>query len=372
MSQLAGDTPRRTVPLLPPELTLRIIEESEEAPEHTTVIYTRGDRKEDGTFTRGKLEVLPMQHRCVAGVIQASDTPALPFDPLDDYSVELQNSHFTKRTVVADLGLDENIVEYLLNLDKNALPPYYHPYKLLNFRYAGYAFLDRRFIETIPIVIDGEQVRDLAGITMNQTALTHRLRPDDEKLACEKIKHLMIRCKSFTPSDLSEILKELKSGLVTATDENKWSKWLRGYRLNIMGAALCPKWELLTNLETLCLDMTGTVDKGNSVQLGLQTKKMARHLNLKTLILLGVPCLARYDFQNPNGKEGEESWISYLEDKSTFISDVGVQTLNYLYLFKDVMRPGGQIHFIAKMSPGTAYWPGPYWYFVVPLTEGLQ
>lgn len=180
----------------------------------------------------------------------------------------------------------------------------------------------------------------------------------------------MIRGKSFTPRDLSGILKELKSCLVTATDENKWSKWLRGYRLNLMGSALCPKWELLTNLETLCLDMTGTVDKGNSVLLGLRTRETACHLNLKTLILLGVPCLARYDFETPNGEEGEESWLCYLENKSTFISNLGVQTLNYLYLFKGLMRPGGQIHFIAQLPPGTAYWPN--FRDVVVLTDGLQ
>ncbi|EXL71110.1 hypothetical protein FOPG_13149 [Fusarium oxysporum f. sp. conglutinans race 2 54008] len=94
MSQSTGDHPRRSLPFLPPELTLRIIEESEEASEHTTVIYPRSDRKEDGTFTRGKFEVLPMQHRCVAGVIQASDTPALPFDPRED-----QTSYDTRQNL---------------------------------------------------------------------------------------------------------------------------------------------------------------------------------------------------------------------------------------------------------------------------------
>ncbi|KAH7154382.1 hypothetical protein DER46DRAFT_578218 [Fusarium sp. MPI-SDFR-AT-0072] len=324
MSQPTGDTPRRNVPFLPPELSLRIIEESEEAficlvnhlsngkllcdgfQKHNTVIYTRGEKEKDGTLARGRLETLPMQHRCVAGTIQASDRPALPFDPSDDYSVKLKISHLTKRTVVAELGLDEDLVNPILSLDKHALPPYYEPYRLLNFPYAGYAFLDRRFIETVPVLIGGEDVRHLAGITMSQTALTHRLRPIDEKLACEKIKHLMIRHKDFSAADLLDLSDQLKKDLITVRDVLKWEEALINYRAEILGSVLCPKWELLKSLETLCIDMTdnmrqlGTTEyvrRSKATLLGIQINKMSRHLNLKTLILLGVPCLARYDFQ---------------------------------------------------------------------------
>lgn len=127
MPQPTGATPGQSKPFLPPELSLRIIEESEEDciclvnhlsrgqlrcdggfQNHTTVIYTRGEKQRDGSLSRGRLGALPMQHRCVAGVIRASDTPALQFDPLDGYSHELEISHLTKRTIVAELGLDED------------------------------------------------------------------------------------------------------------------------------------------------------------------------------------------------------------------------------------------------------------------------
>ncbi|KAF4958369.1 hypothetical protein FGADI_2535 [Fusarium gaditjirri] len=397
MSQPAGDTSRRNVPFLPPELSLRIIEESEEASlclvnhlskgkllcdgfqNHTTVIYTRGEKQKDGSLSRGRLETLPMQHRCVTGVIRVSDTPVLPFDRSDDYSVELEISHLTKRTVVAELGMDRDIATPVLNLDKHAYPPHYDPYRLFGVYYLGYALLDRQFIATLPVEIGGGEARDLLGITRNQTALTRRLRPDDEKLACEKIKHLMIRENSLSDGDINEILHQLKDDLVTVRNIHRWSAYVLRHRYELQCSPLCPKWELLKGLETLCIDMTAVMEHPIPPLMGIKIKQMARCLNLKTLILLGVPCLARYDFQTPNGeKEGEEeengqeAWVAYLEDNIYFrFEGIRRETLNYLYLFKDLVRPGGQIHFISDEAPCTPYWPGPD-ARVEPIEEGLQ
>ncbi|PNP77829.1 hypothetical protein FNYG_08910 [Fusarium nygamai] len=45
--------------------------------------------------------------------------------------------------------------------------------------------------------------------------LTHRLRPDGEKLACEKIKHFMIRANKLSEGDIMDILTGLEGDLVT-------------------------------------------------------------------------------------------------------------------------------------------------------------
>lgn len=381
MSQATGATPGQSKPFLPPEISLRIIEESEEDciclvnhlsrgklrcdggfQNHTTVIYTRGEKKRDGLLSRGRLEALPMQHRCVAGVIRASDTPALPLDPSDDYSIELEISHLTKRTIVAEIGLDEDIANPVLNLDKHAFPPRYDPAIFINIRYVGHALLNRHFIATVPIEIGGDEgIRQLAGITMRQTALARRLRPDDGKLACQMIKHLMIRESNLSIGYIMYALARLQDDLVTVRDINRWKFYLNMYQEELRMSPLIPKWELLQNLETLCIDMTQQMVHNGAPLFGFQINKMARYLNLKTLILLGVPCLVRYDILTPDGKgAGEEAWVAYLEDNDEFKWEAAqIKPTNWLYIFKDLVRPGGQIHFIADQAPNTLYWPGP-------------
>ncbi|KAF5986589.1 hypothetical protein FCOIX_1403 [Fusarium coicis] len=396
MSQPTGGTARGSVPFLPPELSLRIIEESEEAPiclvnhlsrgklkcdggfqDYTTVIYTRGETQRDGIFSRGKLESLPMQHRCIAGVIRTSEIPALPFDHSDDYSIELAISHLTKPTVVAELGMDEDIATPVLNLDKHAFMDYC-PLKFINARYLGYTLLDSQFIATVPIEIGGDDnIRQLAGITRgNQTALTHRLRPDDDKLACEKIRNLMIRTNKVSYNVILRNLLMINHQLDKVRSVYRWSSNLCAYRDELVSSPLRPNWELLKNLDTLCIDMTGLTALHEEPLLGVQINKMARCLNLKTLILLGVPCLARYEAEILNeeqeGETGEDAWVACLEDNPYFrYEGTTLTSTNWLYLFKDLVRPGGRIHFIADMPPGSPYWPGPN-VSVEAIEDGLQ
>ncbi|EWG55987.1 hypothetical protein FVEG_14085 [Fusarium verticillioides 7600] len=396
MSQPTDGTARGSVPFLPPELSLRIIEESEEAPiclvnhlsrgklkcdggfqDYTTVIYTRGEKQRDGTLSRGKLESLPMQHRCIAGVIRTSETPALPFDHSDGYSIELAISHLTKRTVVAELGMDEDIANPVLNLDKHAFMDYC-PLKFINARYLGCTLLDRQFIATVPIEIGGDDnIRQLAGITRgNQTALTHRLRPDDDNLACEKIRNLMIRTNTVSYNVILRNLLMINNQLDKVRSVYRWSSNLCAYRDELVSSPLRPKWELLKNVDTLCIDMTGLTALHEEPLLGVQINKMARCLNLKTLILLGVPCLARYEAEILNeeqeGETGEDSWVACLEDNPYFrYEGTTLTSTNWLYLFKDLVRPGGRIHFIADMPPGSPYWPSPN-ASVEAIEDGLQ
>ncbi|KAF4436629.1 hypothetical protein FACUT_6224 [Fusarium acutatum] len=207
MSQPTGGTRRQSVPFLPQELSLRIIEESEEV------------------------------------------------------SICL-------RTVVAELGLDEDIANPVLNLDKHAFPPHYDSHKLLAIRYTGDALLDRQFTATVPIEISGDHdVRHLAGVTRSQTALTHRLRPDDEKQACERIKHLMIRGNKVSEDDIIESLLELIDHLVNTPNGEE---------------------------------------------------------------------------EGEEGDVGEEVWVAYLENNCNFrFEGMHDEAINWLYLFKDLVRPGG-------------------------------
>ncbi|EWG50485.1 hypothetical protein FVEG_16640 [Fusarium verticillioides 7600] len=52
-------------------------------------------------------------------------------------------------------------------------------------------------------------------MTYVRDTLTYRLRPDDKKLACEKIKHFMIRANTLSEGDTMDILIGLEGDLVT-------------------------------------------------------------------------------------------------------------------------------------------------------------
>ncbi|KAF9772103.1 hypothetical protein IL306_010217 [Fusarium sp. DS 682] len=276
------------------------------------------------------------------------------------------------RMVVVDLGLDEDIAEQLLTMDRNIHPPYSAPYRLLSLEASGFAFMDRRVTETVPLLIDSANIQQLAGIPVTETALTRRFPPDDQELVCERIKHLMIRLKHFDQAKFDAIMSKLEAGISNVADLPFWETCLARYYYHLLGAGLYLEWDLLQNLETLCIDMNGKIQGGFLHWLETRVSEMSEYLNLKTLILVGIPCLARYDVPHSNGGSGEEFWVSYLEEEWE-IPEPGTDELdvNYLVMFKWLMRPGGQIHFVEHLGPGGSYWPGPV-NGIVELDDGLQ
>ncbi|KAF4336114.1 hypothetical protein FBEOM_10050 [Fusarium beomiforme] len=360
----------------PSEPTHRITE-SEEVPvclqNYILVIYTHGEENEDQTFSRGRLEALPLQHRCIFGTIQNPNNPVLPLNLSDED--EMEGDIGINPVVVVDLGLDDDIAEQMLTLDRNIHPPYSAPYELLSFEASGYSFMDRRVFEAVPLMTDAENLLQLAGIAPEtEIALTRRSPPSDEELACSRIKHLVIRRKDLRHRDFNAIMAKLEAGIRNEADLPLWREYLTNYCYSLLGAGLCLEWDLLQNLETLVLDLTGQLGREYMDWLEQQASWMSEYLNLKTLILVGMPCLARYDVKHSNGRSGEEFWVSYLED----IPGVPVPTpagdglaVIFLSFFKDLMRPGGQIHFLDHLEPGDYLWPGPV-DEIEEINDGLQ
>ncbi|KAM0350676.1 hypothetical protein ACHAPU_003165 [Fusarium lateritium] len=188
------------LPYLPAEISVRIIAESEETQcclinllskghykcqgyqEYETTIYTRGDRGEDGTFTRGSLEVLQMHHRCVYGTVSEQDTPLIPFNQADELSVELQRWHLTNRVIVADVKLADDFFNEILHIDRHACNnrrPY--PTKkvvgLIKSPKYSLSLIDKKVSDTIPMA--DEDGRDETVPRTNKGAYFNRLRPED-------------------------------------------------------------------------------------------------------------------------------------------------------------------------------------------------
>ncbi|KAF4969068.1 hypothetical protein FSARC_3630 [Fusarium sarcochroum] len=362
------------VPYLPPEILIRIVAESEEFccclinlltkgelkcegfQDRTTVIYTRGTRNGDGTFNRGSIETLPLHHRCIFGTFQSHS--AIPHNPSDGFSVELKRWHVTKRDLVFDFGIKDNVVSDLVRLERQIREfPILTMSQLIRDQDYKYAFLGQNIFDTIPIASD--QDHSQRSGTASSGAYTQRLRRNDPLLVCQKIRHLMLRATPKTGDDFVTIGNELL-GQVGHLAVNSY-EIVHSLYLNqqlAMLSMLDLEWSLLENLETLCLDLTPLEVVSDFVELRPKFVKMGQHLNLKTLILLGVPCLAKFN------DLGEEAWVAKLEDQDYCVPELDPEISfddykpGLISVLKECLRPGGQVHFIADLEPGESYWPG--------------
>ncbi|KAF4999346.1 hypothetical protein FGRMN_2487 [Fusarium graminum] len=253
------------LPCLPPEISVRIVAESEETQcclinllsrgfyqcqgyqEYATVIYTRGDRDEDGAFTRGSLEVLQMHHRCVYGTTRAHNEPLIPFNPADKLSVELELA-------------DDFFIE-ILRIDRlvcnNRRPfPSKKVVGLIRSREYSLSLTDKKVSDIIPFV--DEDGRDGTVPRTNRGAYFDRWQPEDPQLACEKIRHLMIRRDHglFTESQ-DYIWDELEEREMTYERRKEICDAVSWNSFCAIDATLYLEWSLLMNLEVLCLDLTG-------------------------------------------------------------------------------------------------------------------
>ncbi|KAM0193411.1 hypothetical protein ACHAPI_007727 [Fusarium lateritium] len=359
------------IPYLPPEILVPIIAYSEEKQvclvnllssgslkceeQHsfTTVIYTRGDLDQDGKYTRGSIEALPLRHRCVYRNVRENSEPAIPLNQADDLSIELQRWNLTKRVIVMDVGREEDIRKEAHRTKEEYrsepwLPDLHDVARLVaSSTQAKLNFWDKRIFDTIPLVNHTESGN--IGLEVDNGAYVNRLRPEDDHLACEKIRHLMIRpfFKS-TDKGYDIIEDELRGQLKNYFRE---LMLLNALELNYYGAMdfmFRLDWHLLKNLEVLCLDVTSVDPNQRYPKIQANLVEMGRHLKLKTLILLGASCVARYD------DKGKEAWVAALEDDAHVEGD---DDHSLISLLKETLRPGGQIHCIDYLGPENRWSP---------------
>ncbi|KAF5659556.1 hypothetical protein FHETE_9340 [Fusarium heterosporum] len=288
------------LPYLSPETSVRIIAESKET--QCCLINLLSDRDEDGALARGFLEVLQMHHQCVYGTVRAYDEPLIPFNQADELSVELERWNLANRFVV-NIGLADDFFDEILRIDSlvcnNNRPfPSKKVVGLIHGREYSLSLIDKK---------------DCLWDELEEHEMTYERRTE----TCDAV---------------------------------SWNSFY------IIDATLYLEWSLVTNLEVLCLDLTGRYNQDRPENIKARHIQTGQYLNLKALILNGVSRQARL-----LEKKHREAWLSALEgdeldeEFSWYQSQPKSWIPCMITLLKECSRPGGQIHFVDQVEGYEAF-----------------
>ncbi|RSM11349.1 hypothetical protein CDV31_006787 [Fusarium ambrosium] len=328
----------------------------------STIVYTRGEldksipgsnARTDG-YLRGKIEVLPSEKSCM-------------FDyPIADKE-ELISHHPANRLHVYDRFKDEEYIESLMDqteeifgdmnervVDKlrggdviDALNAALEDLMVFDFTKVveETPLLSTRLLDNVPFSID------LFGGKKgpNAQAWTRRLKQDDALLKCQHLRHLMIRkgdrlLFSTVANNVPGTFCKIPLLQLGDIDDVAQERYLHDY-----DALFNLEWSLLSNLESLCLDIRGIHEERRKPIEALFVK-MGRHLSLKTLVLIGVPQLI--DFNSV----GSEEFIAQQEDDEFLVFpgddyDSPTELTNYVHFLKECLRPGGELRLVVPHNP---------------------
>ncbi|RSL39119.1 hypothetical protein CEP53_014299 [Fusarium sp. AF-6] len=330
----------------------------------STIIYTRGEldksipesnARTDG-YLRGKIEVLPSEKSCM-------------FDyPIADKE-ELISCHPANRLHVYDRFKDEEYIESLMDqaeeifgdlkervADKmrggdeiDALSAGLENLIVVDFTKVAKEtpLLSTRLLDNVPFSID------LFGGKkgLNAQAWTRRLKQDDALLKCQHLRHLMIRkgdrlLFSTVANNVRDTFCKIPLLQLRDIDHVAQKRYLRDH-----DALFNLEWSLLSNLESLCLDIRGIHEERRKPIEALFVK-MGRHLSLKTLVLIGVPQLI--DFNSVGSEEfiaqqEDDEFLMFPEDEHNSPTDL----TNYVHFLKECLRPGGELRLVVPHNPQT-------------------
>ncbi|KAF5006285.1 hypothetical protein FDECE_7331 [Fusarium decemcellulare] len=319
--------------------------------DHSTVIYTRGYPNRNGEYSRGTIEVLPLQHRCLtsAPIKNDQDIQSIAVDP--SWEEELYRHRLRNQVHVYDRDWRPDLRDVALEVARNIDPSA----NRLDQVQEGLMVLDTRILDDIPFPTD-----IFGGIVgPNARAWAKKVNEDDTELECQHLQHLMMR----TPrSDRwaayhQALMPELADMFAPLFPFEIRLGCLRNYDKELL-STLDLEWPLFSNLETLHLNLYGL--RADDIYHRLQPlfQKMALHLRLETLVLFGVPC--KMDYRNG----GDEVWVAKLEDREIIDDETDmfgdpVEFPSQINILKHCLRPGGQIHFIYDAAPWSSFWDGP-------------
>jgi hypothetical protein len=213
----------------------------------------------------------------------------------------------------------------------------------------------------------------------NARALSARL-DDGVLLECQHIRHVMFKGPKMPPWGIA--LMEFLVGEHALRIDEDLTEVLHTARFMIhrqMLDTLKLRWDLLTNLESLFLDFS-TLDFVESVgprHLTNIFRKMGKHLQLKLLVVKGLPMKLR--FTEPSSEQSNgwfDTELQHVDPEDTLESLLKDKTIDdwirfyetqksvfgqpsYIHFIKDCLRPGGKLHVIDDVRPGTWEWPGP-------------
>lgn len=323
----------------------------------STIVYTRGELGKsipgsnattDG-YLRGNIEVVPSEKSCI-------------FDcPIADKE-ELINHHPANNLHVYDRFKGEEYIDRLLDQaqeifgdlkervadevpgggDIDALNAAFEKLMVVDFTKVveETPLLSTRLLGNVPFSIDlfGGQNGP------NAQAWTRRFKQDDPLLECQHMRHLMIRKGDrLLPSTVADDVRRTFSKIplieLGDIDHAALDRYCRD-----RNALFDLEWSLLSNLESLCLDLRGIPEERRKSIEALFVK-MGKHLRLKTLVLIGVPHLIDFDLVDSKdyvAQQEDEEFLVFPGDEN----NTPTELTNYIHFLKECLRPGGELRLI--------------------------
>lgn len=205
--------------------------------------------------------------------------------------------------------------------------------------------LSTRLLDKIPFSIDLFGGQHGA----NARAWTRRLKPADPLLECQHMRHLMIRKGDrLLSSTVAESVRRTFSRIPLLQLGDIHHVVLERFCRD-RDALFDLEWSLLTNLESLCLDLRGIPEERRRSIEALFVR-MGRHLRLKTLVLIGVPHLIDFDLV------GSKEFVAQQEDQEFLVfpgdeHNPPTELTNYIHFLKECLRPGGKLRLIVPNPP---------------------
>ncbi|KAF4971050.1 hypothetical protein FZEAL_9928 [Fusarium zealandicum] len=315
--------------------------------EESTVIYTRGHPDREGEYSRGSIEVLPLQHRCLFNA---------PIKDINDFL-----------TVPGDKTWEDSLREYDLSNRMQVFDRQWNKFLSVTFLHAASdedapestTVLDPDILDSIPFSDNSVYGKTARFVPR---AWTNVLKKGDQKLACQFIRHLMIHATNAEEDDADiarKIIKDLFGSTLSPGNRHTVLTVALEKRMDELGCMIELSWPLMSNLQSLCLDLRCIRAHTYYDWVKDFYQDMGQHLRLKTLVLVGLPC--RMNF----GDLGEEAWVAMLEDNELIegedeeMPEEKEMFPTYIHIFKECLLPGGQLHLICDIWPWAWQWSAP-------------
>ncbi|KAM0420504.1 hypothetical protein ACHAPT_011672 [Fusarium lateritium] len=312
--------------------------------DYSAILYTRGEPIPGSEkHARGTFQAVPPELSCIY-----DQSMKLGIPEKSNWSKEERIRHFADQSHVYDhFGGDDHfnrLFEYAKKLTADMDAQVSHELNKSKGPEAADAAIEKlsmhltkdnpllssELLERIPFSVD------LYGGPEgpNAQAWKRRFEPDDRLLECQHIRHLVIRMGD-RPLDWKvadsvrfnlSLFPRLELGDVDRLILNRFCR--------DRNALLDIEWSLLTNLESLCLDLHGIYeDESNSLE--SLFVNMGKHLHLKSLKLIDVPYPVNFDVAKQ--EDDKVLIVPGDEDESPF------EFPNYIYFLKECLAPGGKL-----------------------------
>ncbi|KAJ4169536.1 hypothetical protein NW754_016565 [Fusarium falciforme] len=316
----------------------------------STIVYTRGelqkptsglDGRTDG-YLRGKIEVVPSEKSCIFD-LPIADRKGIPgccfprCSPEKEtcFREELINHHFANRVHVYDRFKGEEYMERLL--DKAAVMLDGIKKRVSEAPKGG-------DIKSLDAAIEALTVVDFTEVVEETPLLSTRLLDNVpfsvDLFGGQNGPNAQAWTRRLNAPHFSSLIPLQQLGDIDHVAVERYCR--DRYALFDL------EWSLLSNLESLCLDIRG-INEERHRPLETLFVKMGKHLRLKTLVLIGVPHLI--DFNSVGSKE----YVAQQEDDEFLVfpgdkHNPSTELTNYIHFLKECLCPGGELRLVVTNS----------------------